>query len=354
VNGSEPFRLVLDTGMPFYGASIAPGPKADALELENPDGLQVMVAGSEDTKPRVGTGATLSIPGVEFTDQVVMVIPLPGCEDAGAVVQSEGVIGLTIFDNYVVEVDYDERVLTLTEPAAFEYAGAGAEIPIRLGPVRMPEVNLTLASESGDGVPIGVVVDTGASLAMTITLGTDDALKLPSGARDLVAGYSAWGEVRGKLGRTGFLKVGDFELEDVLVTYFEKGAPGVPPCGENGLLGSEVLQRFRVTFDYARERMYLEPGRRFEEPFVFSMTGFAYRRSEDGSLMVVSVFPDSPASESGLAEGDVILNLNGTPSGDYGDDAIRQLMRTEAPELRLELRTDEGPRAVTLIPRHLI
>ncbi len=354
VNGSEPFRLVLDTGMPFYGATLSPGPRTDALELLNPDSLRVMVAGMEDYTPRVGSGVTLGLPGVELTDQVVTVLPMPGCEQTRALLESEGVIGLSVFDNFVVEIDYDNRVLTLTEPDRFVYGGEGVEIPIRLGPVRMPEVNFAIEIADGNSVPVGLVVDTGAALAMSITLGTNDVLSLPTGAKDLVVGYSSWGEVRGKLGRVKSLGLSELELDDVLVTFFEKGAPGVPPCGENGLLGSGVLQRFTVTFDYAKERMFLEPGRRFDEPFEFSMTGLAYRRTDDGTFVVVRVFPDTPASESGIVEGDVILSIDGVPSSDYGEDAMREAMRREVPEIRFGIARDGNVTEVALKPRRLI
>lgn len=354
VNGGEPFRLVLDTGMPFYGAMLNPSARTDALELLNPDGLQVSVAGTEDYTPRIGSGVTLGLPGVELTDQMVMVAPMPGCGQTRALIESDGVIGLSVFDNFVVEIDYDNRTLTLTEPDGFVYEGAGTEIPIRLGSVRMPEVDLTIETEDDRTIPVGLVVDTGAALAMSITLGTSDKLSLPSGAKDLVIGYSSWGEVRGKLGRVETLRLEGLRLDDVLVTFFEQGAPGVPPCGKNGLLGSSVLQRFTVTFDYTTGRMFLEPGARFNEPFEFSMTGLAYRRADDGAFEVVRVFPDTPASESGMVEGDIILSVDDILSRDCDESTMREAMSREVPRVQLRIARDGNEMDVTLKPRRLI
>ncbi len=354
VNGSEPFRLVLDTGMPFYGATLAPGPRTDALKLENPDGVGVMVAGMEDYTPRVGTGVTLGLPGIEFTDQMVSVIPLPGGAPANDALASEGVIGLSVFDSFVVQINYDDRVITLTEPDQFTYRGAGTEIPIRLGPIRMPEIVSAIETAGGSRVPVGLVVDTGAALAMTITLKPDDALSLPDGAKDLAVGFSSWGEVRGKLARVPSLTLGDLRLNEVLVTFYEQGARGVPPCGENGLVGSEVLQRFNVTFDYARERMFLEPGRRFGEPFEFNMTGIVFRRADEGRFQIVRVLPDTPASESGLMEGDVIVSVDGVPSSDCAEDSLRDAMKDDSSILRLRIARGDSEMDVALRPRRLI
>jgi C-terminal processing protease CtpA/Prc len=150
------------------------------------------------------------------------------------------------------------------------------------------------------------------------------------------------------------LSLGDLRLDNVLVTFFEQGAPGVPPCGENGLLGSGVLQRFTVTFDYANERMFLEPGGRFNEPFEFNMTGLAYRRAGDGTFEIVRVFPDTPASESGLVEGDMILSVDGVPARDCEEATMREIMKNETSVLRLRIARSGSEMDVALRPRRLI
>lgn len=335
VDGSEPLRLILDTGMPFYGAVLHPNPRTDAIELVNRDSVQVVVGGLEDVTPRVGSGVTLTIPGVELTDQIVTVLPAPGACQGGDLLQTDGVIGLTIFENFVVKIDQEREILTLTDPAKFSYAGLGQAIPIRLGPTPMPEVALEVEIEEGRRVPLSLVVDTGAMYAMSLTLGTDEGISLPPGARELVTGYSSWGEVSGKLGRVEALHIGEFVLDDVLVTFFQKGAPGVPPCGEHGILGNVTLRRFNVTFDYAGKTMYLEPNSSFVDPFEFGMGGFASGKADDGTLRVLKVFRDSPASENGLKEGDIILSINGVPANDRSESVLREVLSKEGDEVTL-------------------
>jgi len=354
VDGSEPLRLILDTGMPFYGAVLHPNPRTDAIELVNKDGVNVMVGGFEDYKPRVGTGVTLALPGVEFTGQLVTVLPAPGPCDGGNLLETDGVIGLSVFANFVVEIDQEKGVLRLTDPDRFTYSGSGQAIPIRLGAPPMPEITVEVEMEEGRRTPVSLVVDTGAMYAMSLTLGTHKDISLPPGAREMVRGYSSWGEVSGKLGRVGGVRIGEYVLADVLVTFFEKGAPGVPPCGEHGILGNVALRRFNITFDYAHNLMYLEPNAYFTEPFEFGMAGFASGRAEDGTLNVVAVFPDTPASESGLDEGDRILNVDGVPAEEIGEQALRELLKREGKEVTLMVSRDGSTLDIRFRLRRLI
>src|SRR5689334_22324553 len=52
IQGSRPFHLILDTGMPTRGVLLCPSPRVDSLGLEYRDGKTVRGAG--------GTGAGMS------------------------------------------------------------------------------------------------------------------------------------------------------------------------------------------------------------------------------------------------------------------------------------------------------
>ncbi len=87
------------------------------------------------------------------------------------------------------------------EPDRFRPQPAWREVPIILGPTRVPEITCEVELRPGVRVPFGVVVDTGAMYALSLTLGTGNDIALPPGSRDCVMGYSNWGRVTGSLGR---------------------------------------------------------------------------------------------------------------------------------------------------------
>jgi len=50
--------------------------------------------------------------------------------------------------------------------------------------------------------------------------------------------------------------------------------------GDNdGPIGNEILRRFKVTIDYSRQRMMLEPNAHFSDPFENDMSGIAFESS---------------------------------------------------------------------------
>ena len=70
-----------------------------------------------------------------------------------------------------------------------------------------------------------------------------------------------------------------------------------------GNIGNRILERFRVTFDYERRHVYLEPGKRYLDRDHLTRCGVLMTRS-GGVVRVASVLSGSPADRGGLRDGD--------------------------------------------------
>ncbi|HCT70770.1 MAG TPA: hypothetical protein DF409_06730 [Bacteroidales bacterium] len=83
----------------------------------------------------------------------------------------------------------------------------------------------------------------------------------------------------------------------------------------NGTLGAGALGRFRVTFDYSNQRMVLQKGLKFKQPFEYNMSGITFRALGVGfSIFEVSeVIKGSPGDQAGIRVGDLLLYINGKP-----------------------------------------
>lgn len=354
VNGSPPLDLILDTGMPVHGVMLHPCPEVDAIEFSADGAPEVAVAGGgADTVQRVATGVTLEIPGAVFHGQLAIIASPCGPARTLAPEEARGVIGLSLFHNFVVTFDHDRGVLVLTRPEAFAYAGQGVRLPIRLGQRPIPEVDCTLSTGERE-IPLRLAIDTGATHALSLTLTPQSDITPPASARPLVIGYSYWGELSGLVGRGGALRLGDLVLDDILVTYLQAGAPGVPTCGFDGLLGNVTLRRFNVTFDYSRREMILEPNSHTAEPFEFNMSGVACRRGASGGFEVFKVFPETPGSEAGILPGDVIVEIDGRPSGEIPSDEMRAMFERDGASLTLGIARRSEVVDVTVRLRRLV
>ncbi len=80
---------------------------------------------------------------------------------------------------------------------------------------------------------------------------------------------------------------------------------------EDGVIGMDILKRFRMTFDPKRQSVWFWPNARMGEAFRYDRAGAA---AEGG--VVSSVDADGPAARAGLRVGDRVLLINGQPAAD--------------------------------------
>ncbi len=84
-------------------------------------------------------------------------------------------------------------------------------------------------------------------------------------------GRGVGGEVRMPIGRASALELGKLKLERLVTAFPSNGWFGEQ--GKAGNIGSAVLRRFKVIFDYSRGRMILEPNKFFSDAFEHDMSG---------------------------------------------------------------------------------
>jgi hypothetical protein len=341
VNGSEPIHLILDTGMPMYGAVLFDGPEAKAL------GLGGAAASAE------APTTTLELPGLRLTNETVAVMPPPG-KPGTRLPAADGIIGLSLFDPFAVGIDYDAMTITLTEADAFSPPAGLAPIPFSGEPDPMVEIECAVEQADGSVTPVVLVVDTGASHAASLNVEPGSALALPQKTIEVSLGQTYAGERLGRVGRVRSVRIGDTVLRDVVASFPSSPREGMGAVERDGNLGNGLLRRFNVTFDFARSRMFLEPNSRFGDPFEYDMSGMQFVMTEAGPLEVTRVIPGSPADEAGIAAGDTILAVDGAPAGDQDRDDLFGRLREEGRVMTLRVVRTGTERDVTLALRRLI
>ena len=79
-----------------------------------------------------------------------------------------------------------------------------------------------------------------------------------------------------------------------------------------GNLGNRLFDRFKVTLDYERRKVFLEPGAKFSEPEPFSRLGAQLAKFGD-EVRAAQILAGSPAAAAGLKETDPIVAIDGVP-----------------------------------------
>ena len=351
VNGSEPFHLILDTGMPAMGAMLYDSDRVQRLKLPRDSAMRGAVGGAGGDGSRlqadVVSGQRLSVGKVEIRGAQVIVIPvipeLVGYHD--------GVIGRELFANFVVEANYDERVLTLHDRKRFEPPDGAIELPVTFrGGVPYTTGSVTLLDETV--VPLDLVVDIGASHALSLNGDSDRRITLPEGAVETILGRGVSGEILGHVGRVASFTLAGRRFENMVVSFPESRHQN--PRGVNSLdgnLGNGVMKRFNVAFDYRNKRLLLEPNRSIDQPFEFDMSGM---RLEGASFRVEQVVTGSPAAEAGIRAGDVVVGVDGRPTSELDLWEVRERLMQEGREAELQLDRDGRRIEVRLRLRRLV
>jgi hypothetical protein len=351
INGIH-FRLVLDTGCPIPGVMLFQSSRVEKLGLTYAGQVMAGGAGGKQIPADVSTGHTFHFSGLELTDQTVVVMPENPLQNR---LGMDGVIGYSFFGSFVVEIDFEDMTIVLTEPERFKYSGSGRGLPLSFKG-GFPYLGCMVEMIDKGRVPLQLVVDLGATHALSLSVGAHESIAVPDNAIEFRLGTGVGGDVDGYVGRIKGLILGPYTLEEV-VTSFSTSA--LAACcsggvGKEGNLGTDVLRRFHVVIDYANERMIFEPNGSFGDPFEFNMAGMQVTKTEDGMFKIDRVVPNSPASEVGLRVNDIVTEMNNLPTGQLKEDDVEKMLKKENDEVTLEILRGEERRESRLKLRRLM
>lgn len=339
VNGAGPFWFILDSGASFDALD---KDRAVAAGVQTYGGSTVRGAGEQLVEVTSARGVSLRLGGREVAGEGLAVLPLNSLLSNSEGRAVDGLLGHGFFSRFVVEIDYARQRVSLYEPDTYSPAG-GEVIPLEIDRDHAL-VTATVTTADGRSIRDRLMVDTGFRTGLTLAapLVEREGL-LASSSRSLAAtlGFGIGGEARGNVARVRGLQLGQLFIKDTLADFSRdtRGVLSSPFFG--GIIGGEILRRFRVVFDYRGGRLVLEPNAHFGDPQEFDMSGlFVVAEGRDlKTFRVLRVIAGSPGSEAGVREGDLIEALDGTAAPSLTLEQIRQaFMQGVGTQRALELR----------------
>ncbi len=329
INGSKAIRCILDTGM-VEGVFLMDPAAAKELNLKYAaTNVMLRGGGSGTATASMAMGASFTLEDISFENQRVIVINEAGPLARAGVV---GVVGASIFNRFVVQIDIEKKILRLYKPDEFDSKDAGESFELTLTRTK-PYMNAFIDIDGKKDLPVTLVIDTGANSTLMFTVNKEKGIVTPSKSVDGVIGRGVGGEVRGKAARSKKLALGKYKLLDTIAHFYTDGIPG----GTDGVIGMGILERFLVTFDYAGKRMFLKPNEDFTKPFEFSMIGMSVLPDKDGALSIQSVFDGSPALEAGIKKGDILISIDKKPLSFADYARLVQALITPGQKIMIEI-----------------
>lgn len=333
LNGKGPFIFELDNG----GHDILTAETAEALGLTGAGSLKSTGAGNAVSQSGIARVERIQIGDAVVTDLPVTIRKFsPASNDRSPNPPRAGVLGLGLFERFVIAIDPLAKTVTLSR-----FGGAdtppGTAIPL----VFAEDAPLILGSYAGK--PGDFMLDTGNAGPTII----EDYWARQLGLTPTLDKGAPRGDTKVSKGRIG---LGPLQLQDELVSYYgpaERGSEYSRAVA--GVYGEPLLSRFKSTYDYSRYMVWLEPLPGVG-PLPFDRSGLSLAKA-DGSLKISAVMAGSPADEAGIRTGDMITSIQGLPA--------RRLSRADAADLlRLKAGTSitltgtfagaEGSKTVTL------
>ena len=355
VNKSRRLSFVLDTGanLAIIRMDVA---KELGLSLEG-----TVNTGGAGPGTQVGSrvkNATWSLVGHDaFAQPVALALPLPRLSSAlGRDI--DGIVGGEFIKQFVLELDYQARTMTLHDRATFEYGGRGETLPLEFTPDNHPVLKARVTPRGGEPLERRFLLDIGSGGALVLHspfVVEQHLLDEQSKTVRVIGAAGAGGSTIGRIGRVTALQIGSFTISDPLTLFSEDKAGAFANASLAGNIGHQIASRFRLFLDYGRKRLILEPSATLADPFDRAFSGVSLRAegADYRTFRVHEVLEQSPATEAGILQGDIIVSIDGRPAENFTLSSINEMLEKPGSYV-LTIRRLQETITVTLTPRKLV
>lgn len=335
LNGKGPFNFILDTGsesgLVFDRWVIGENNLVNAREIP-----VYASNGNKVTDLLVASDLNIKMTGVEASQQTMLVLKENNLDIRGLLgIDAHGILGSELFNRFVVEIDYEEEKIRLYDHSKFKAPKGYKKIKIDVKGFR-PYIITEIKQKGQKKIKASLLIDTGASSAIFLDEERHDEVILPKKTIEHTLGSGITGNLEGKIGRIKKINIGGkFKFRKVLTSYPQNWKIQKSLTDDNGsivrygTIGSDVLSKFKVIYDYMNGVAYLKKEKNYRERFKFNRAGFTFmaRGKQLNEFIVNSIIPNSPAEEVSLEVGDEIIAISGRPVFSYSMSQLNAFLR---------------------------
>ena len=252
-------------------------------------------------------GVDVEIGSVVLRDLTIVLVPRPT-----VVPDIECVLGIGLLAEYAIEFDYLTPSVRLIPSTQFRPTAGAVPVPMTIDRGAVPSTKARL--RMGDAtMEAALMVDTGASYYDVVLLKPFiDANRVTDRVGTIVSRFSDTPGMTVSAARASGVSIGPIDLDGPVTALISTPSGGT--YSTDGLLGTGFLRRFKVTFDYSRQQLWLEPNGRPRGPQLFDASGIEVRPTTNDGFAIVAVAVDSAASAAALRVGDLLKQVDGRPA----------------------------------------
>ncbi len=343
---ADSLNFILDTG--------SGGISLDSTTVEE---LGIPITPSDKTIKGIGgirkvsflNNATLRLPGLVIENLNFHV------NDYGILtsvygIRIDGIIGYSFFSRYIVNINYDFLQINVFSKGEYKYPSAGFMLYPMFPGLPMQSLQFTDSRKFVQRF----YLDTGAGLNFLLSesyLNDSAVLRKRRKPPVVTQAEGVGGKMSMRLTTIKELKVGPYRFRWVPTFLFkdEFNVTNYPFVG--GLLGNDILRRFNITFNYAKQQVHIVPNLHYKDDFDYAYSGLSIYYVDE-KIVVDDVVPSSPAEKAGFKKEDIIVAINNNTSNNI--QAYKTIMQTLGQKLKFLVIRDGMPMMLSMKPKSIL
>jgi hypothetical protein len=369
VNGVE-LNFLLDSGV--EETILFSMEEKKEISFSNIEKISLRGLGSEESIEGLkSTNNILEIKGAKSINHIVYIVLDQSFNLSSHVgIPVNGIIGYHFLKNNLVEINYEKKRITVYRDLAKnrkKIENKYNKIAISIENLK-PYIACSIVINSIE-IPVKLLIDIGNSDAIWLFENSEKLIKVPAKNFEDYLGKGFSGDVEGKRAFITKFTLSKFEFYNPIIAFPDltsiRNVTLVP--NRSGSVGSEILRRFSIVFDYSNQNIFLKINGNFRAPFSYNKSGIEIqhnglqwvqetvsiqtvplKKSDEGASIenasknnfkfkfelkpifkISNIRKNSPAAISGLKKGDIIFKINKVPAFEYSLEKINSLLKSE-------------------------
>jgi hypothetical protein len=341
LNDVLPLKFIIDTGV--RTAILTQKTFSDILQLTYSRKYSIAgPGGGKIIDAYVTNNVSLNLPGVTGKGHAMLVLEEDYLELRNVLgTDVHGILGYELFSRFIVEINYEKKIMTLSLPEKFRPNRRFEQVPMVLEDTK-PFILTTINFTPFNSMTAKLLMDTGASHGLLLEPSSDPRIEVPKNTVSTTIGRGLGGEIVGKIGRIESLKLGDYSLDNVLVNFPDPNSYldtlKSTLTFRHGTVGGEILSRFTVIFDYPQGKIFLKKNSSFKKKFYLNLSGIEVKAkgSALNTFEVTGIRKLSPAEKVGIQTGDLLIQVNGMNTKELSLNTINAILNSK-PEKKINI-----------------
>ena len=314
---------------------------------------------------------TLEVNGLKSTDHLLYIVLDQSFNLSYHIgIPVNGIIGYNFLKSNLVEINYERKRITVHRDKPKiknKIEKRYQNVPITIERSK-PYIEGSVVINSSE-IPVKLLIDIGNSDAIWLFQNESKMIKVPEKNFEDYLGKGFSGDVMGKRALIKKFTMSKFEFYNPIIAFPDTISIRhvTMVTDRSGSVGSEILKRFSVVFDYPNKKMFVKKNRSFYSPFGYNKSGIelqhyglqwvqetvyletipiiksddlSFKKNENGNnfkykfelkpiYIIANVRKNSPAALSGLQKGDVIVKINDKPGYEFTLEKINSILKSE-------------------------